>query len=141
MSRMSTRHATTADLPGWNIADTVLDLSKRPTSSGWVWLENPAKPGERAPVLGRDIDHRLFVASDCDFVGRPPSTSAVQGGYMALLVGVDDGIALWLPSRAYHHIKRINPDEPGEQPDVPHWLPIREVLEGIPPEERANMID
>ena len=135
---MSNRHATTADLPGWNIADTVLDVSRRTGSSGWVELKDPTKPGEQVPVLGRDIDQRLFVASGCELAGDVRA-SAAHGGYVALLVGVDDGVALWLSRNAYHHIKRISPDEPGDQPDVPRWLPIREVLAEIPPGELEGM--
>ncbi len=125
---MSDRHATTADLPGWNTVDTVLGLSQRPGTHGWVQLQDSGNPREQLQPVGRDMAGRLYAASGADFAGNV-SRSAVELGYLALLVGVEDGIALWLPPNAYHHIKPVDPDEPGEQPDVPRWLPIREVLQ------------
>ena len=135
---MPDRHATTADLPDWHIADTVLGLSQRPGLSGWIWLQDPIKPRPQAQPVGRDMEGRLYVDSASTFdgsVGKAP----VEDGYLALLAGVEDGIALWLPRNTYHHIRVIDPDETGSQPDVPRWLPIREVLKDVPAEEWRNL--
>lgn len=67
------------------------------------------------------------------------SKSAVEMGYMALLIGVEDGVALWLPGKAYHHIKPIDPNAVGEQPDVPRWMPIREFLKEAPAQSMQNL--
>ena len=134
---MTDRHATTADLPGWNIVDTVLGLNQQPGTHGWVWLQDPANP--RTPgAIGRDLSGRLYVASDAAFVGEPFRGTAEQG-YRALLVGVADGLGLWAPPAGYAHIKPIDPDEPSAQPDVPRWLPIREVLKDLPDEMRQTL--
>ncbi|MFD4576760.1 hypothetical protein ACFWNK_30890 [Streptomyces sp. NPDC058417] len=132
---MTDRHATTADLPGWDIVDTVLGLIQQPGRRGWVWLRQPSYP--RAPsAVGRDLSGRLYVASDAVFVGEPVWDTVVQG-YHALLVGVADGIGLWAPTAGYAHIKPIDPDEPSTQPDMPRWLPIREVLKDMPDKMRG----
>lgn len=128
---MTDRHATTADLPGWNIVDTVIGLTERPGTLGWVWLQNPANPVSGPRAIGRDLSGRLYAASDATFVHRP-SKAAIDGGSVALLVGVSDGLGLWVPPVGYSRIKPIDPDEPGSQPDVPRWLPIREILKDAP---------
>lgn len=134
---MTDRHATTADLPDWDTVDTVIGLAQTPGAYGWVWLQHPTEP--RAPrAIGRDLSGRLYAASDATFVDRPGRAAAKQG-YLALLVGVDDGLALWAPPKGYSHIKPIDPDEPNGQPDVPRWLPIREVLKDIPDEMRQTL--
>ncbi|MGP3951307.1 hypothetical protein [Streptomyces sp. 7N604] len=135
---MSERHATTNDLPDWNIADTVLGLSQRPGLLGWVRLQKPSKPDEQLSSLGRDMEGRLYVDSASRFAERVGKSEAQQG-YVALLVGVEDGVALWVPRKGYHHIKLIDPAEAGDQPDVPRWLPIREVLKEVPAGELQNL--
>ena len=133
---MTDRHATTADLPGWNIVETVLGLSKQPGASGWIWLKDPVDP--RGPrTIGRDISGRLYADSNAVFVDRPTKTP-VEQGLLGLLVGVHDGLGLWVSPAGYSQIMPIDPDEPGTQPDVPRWLPIREVL--AIPAEASNLI-
>ncbi|WP_331762246.1 hypothetical protein OG612_44875 (plasmid) [Streptomyces sp. NBC_01527] len=136
---MSDRHATTKDLPDWNFADTVLELSQRPGLLGWIWLQNPTNPKEQLSALGRDLEGRLYADSASRFAERVGQSAANQG-YLALLVGVEDGIALWVPRKGYHHIKPIDPNEAGDQPDVRRWLPIREVLKEVPAEEWRSLL-
>ncbi|WP_432040853.1 hypothetical protein [Streptomyces chartreusis] len=127
---MTDRHATVDDLPDWHVIDTPFGLSQRPGNHAWIWLKQPASE-EETHVLGRDMEGHLYVASEAGFADRVSAVAAPQGRF-ALLVAVEDGLALWLPRIAYRHIKVIDPAEPGPQPDVPHWLPIREVLKEMP---------
>ena len=124
---MTDRHATIANLPGWNIIDTVLGIAQQPGAQAWVWLQQPANPGGPR-AIGRDLSGHLYAASDTDIADQPTNAAAEQG-YLALLVGVKDGLGLWVPPSGYSRIKLIDPDEPSAQPDVPRWLPIREVVD------------
>ncbi|MGW3202301.1 hypothetical protein ACWDBD_49010 [Streptomyces sp. NPDC001118] len=136
--RRAVSAARFADLPGWDIVDTILSLHERPEAHGWLRLDDPTRPREKPQALGRDLEGRLFVDSSSTFDERI-SKSAVEMGYFALLTGVEDGVALWLPVRAYRHIKPIDPNAVGEQPDVPRWLPIREVLKEAPAQSMQNL--
>lgn len=130
---MTDRHATTADLPGWNTPDTVLGLNHNPETWGWATLHNLSSPGPTRPdVIGRDMEGRLYVAADAAITAKTPDQATVDAGVRALLVGVADGIGLWLPRTAYHHVDVVDPDAPGAQPDVPRWLPVAEVLSELP---------
>ncbi|MGW6602267.1 hypothetical protein [Streptomyces sp. NPDC055036] len=135
---MTERHATIADLPGWDIVDTVLSLHERPGAHGWLRLDDAIGRREKPQPLGRDLEGRLFVDSFSTFAEQI-SRSEVQLGYFALLTGVEDGVALWLPGKAYRHIKPIDPNAVGEQPDMPRWLPIREVLKEAPAESMQHL--
>jgi hypothetical protein len=137
MNPMTDRHATTADLPGWNIVDTVLGIAQQPGAQAWVWLQDPANPSSPGAV-GRDLSGRLYAASDA-VITDLPSRTVIHQGYRALLVGVEDGLGLWAPHKGYSNIKPIDPDEPSAQPDVPRWLPIREVLKDLPDEMRQTL--
>ena len=134
---MTDRHATTADLPNWPTIDTVLGIAQTPGAYGWFWLKNHADP-HSTPGVGRDLAGRLYAASDAKFNDRPHEHAA-NAGYLVLLVGVEDGLGLWVPHKGYSHIKPIDPDEPSTQPDVPRWLPIREVLKDLPDEMRQRL--
>lgn len=127
---MTERHATTADLPGWSTPDTVLGLRRNPDAYGWVALIS-YRTGT-IDVLGRDMQGRLYVAADATLTAKTPSTQNVEAGHSALLVGVADGVGVWIPRAAYHQVKVIDPTEDGAQPDVPRWLPIAEVLPEVP---------
>lgn len=130
---MTDRHATTADLPGWNTPDTVLGLSRNPDSWGWADLRNLSGPGPTRPdVIGRDMEGRLYVAAGAAISAKTPDQPAVDAGVRALLTGLPDGIGLWLPRAAYHYVNVIDADAPGAQPDVPRWLPVAEVLHELP---------
>lgn len=128
---MSDRHATTHDLPGWNTPDTVLGLNQRPNAWGWAWLMARGD-GKELAVLGRDLHGALYVAASASLTAQIPYRATVEHGDVVLLAGVEDGIGLWCHRSAYHRIGLIDPAEQGAQPDVPAWLPIREVLPGIP---------
>jgi hypothetical protein len=133
MNPMTDRHATTADLPGWNTPDTVLGLSRNPGTWGWATLHNVVEPGPQYPeVLGRDMEGHLYVAAAAAITAKTPEQSTVDVGNRALLTGAEDGVGLWLPKPAYHLVKVIDPEARGEQPDVPRWLPIVEVLSELP---------
>lgn len=90
---MTERHATIADLPGWDIVDTVLSLHERPGAHGWLRLDDPTRLQRKLQPLGRDLEGRLFVDSSSTFAEQISKT-AVQLGYFALLTGVEDGVAL-----------------------------------------------
>ena len=123
---MTERHATTADLPGWNTPDTVLGLHRNPDAYGWVALVSYTTGTQ--DILGRDMQGHLYVATDAAITAKTPTTQNIEAGHSALLVGVADGVGVWIPRTAYHHVKVIDPTESGAQPDVPRWLPIAEVL-------------
>lgn len=128
---MTDRHATVNDLPDWYILDTPFGLCKNIGRYGWIPLKHAASEKE-THALGRDEQGHLYVASEIGFiVGQVTQVAAHQGRY-ALLVGVEDGVALWAPRTAYRYINVIDPAEAGPQPDVPRWLPIREVLKEVP---------
>ncbi|MEV8336762.1 hypothetical protein [Streptomyces niveus] len=134
MSDTNDRQATVGDLPGWATPDTIAGLAGRTDMWGWITVGSPIpyEQEKMPPRLGRSLEGKLWVSSVGTFADRGPHTAAAEGN-MALLVGVHDGIGLWIAPAAYHHIKPVDRSEANQaQPDVEPWLPIREILTEIP---------
>ncbi|MFD6329255.1 hypothetical protein ACFWGI_06710 [Streptomyces niveus] len=136
---MSDRHATTADLPNWNTPETILGLAGHRDRWGWIRLSSVNQLKGFPQRIGYDMDDRLWVSTAGSFEARA-TKGMIDGGSLALLVGVDDGISLWLPESAYQHVKRVSPTADVAQPDVPPWHPVREILPAIPDDAQRRMI-
>ncbi|MFB7376528.1 type II toxin-antitoxin system Phd/YefM family antitoxin [Kitasatospora purpeofusca] len=122
------RHALVTDLPDWDVEDTVLGLRGNPGAWGWVRL---MASGPRP--LGRDTAGRLYAYTGATLVNRAPVRLDVDNGALALLIGTEDGIDLWIPRSAYHQIALVDPEENTSQPDVRAWVPLAEVRTVLPP--------